>query len=239
MPGYLTDLAKTYQKETGVPVLILGGGSIMGLKDLRDGRTDFAASCLSKQKTDPAEFTFYTAAWDALVFIAHKSNPLQSISLAQVRDIYEGRLGNWKALGGPDLGLLSVMSTAEGMGGVGESLMKLVLRGKPPIRQTYSSMQSSSAAISEQVVETTPAAFASTGFASARKRNVKMLQVDGVAPTKGSIISGKYPLRRPQFLVINKKTASAEARRLIEYVLSARGQAYISSLGIPSLNDVK
>lgn len=239
VPGYLTDLAKHYEKDTGVPVLILGGGSIMGLKDLREGRTDFAASCLSKQPTDPAEFTFYTAAWDALVFITHRSNPVQSISLAQVRDIYQGRLGNWKALGGPDLGLVSVMSTTEGMGGVGESLTKLVLQGKPPVQQPYSSMQASSAAIWEQVVEATPAAFASTGFASARKRNVKMLQVDGVAPTKDTIISGKYPLRRPLFLVINKKTASADARKFVDYVLGAKGQAFISSLGIPSLNDVK
>jgi len=239
VPGYLTDLAKAYQRESGIPVVVLGGGSILGLKDLREGRTDFAASCMSKQPTDPAEFTFITAAWDALVFIAHRSNPVQSITAAQVRDIYQGRLNNWRALGGPDLGLVSVMSTTEGMGGVGESLTRLVLKGMPPTPQPYSSMQASSAAIWEQVVETTPAAFATTGFASARKRNVKMLQVNGVSPTKETIISNAYPFRRPLYLVINSKTASAEVRRFVDYVLSVKGQAFISSLGIPSLHDVR
>jgi ABC-type phosphate transport system substrate-binding protein len=66
-----------------------------------------------------------------------------------------------------------------------------------------------------------------------------MLQVNGVPPTKASIIVGKYPFRRPMYLVIGKKTARPEMRQFVEYPLSAKGQEYISSLGIPSLKDVK
>ena len=99
-------------------------------------------------------------------------------------------------------------------------------------------MQASSVAIWEQLVEDMPESFASTGFGSARKRKVKMLKVNGVAPTKENIISGKYPFRRPLYIVV-KKNARPEVRRFVDFVLSKKGQKLISSYGMPSLADLK
>jgi len=238
VPGYLSDLAKDYEKETGVKVLVLGGGSIRGLVDLQEGRMDFAASCQSKTANDPEDFEYITASWDALVFIVHTSNPINTITIQQVRDIYGGKINNWKQLGGPDLNLISVITTTKGFGGIGEAIEKYVLNGKRPVPQKNSTLQASSVAIWEQLVEEMPEGFASTGFGSARKRKVKMLQVNGVAPTKENIISGKYPLRRPLFLVVKKNTRP-EARKFVDFVVGKRGQALISSYGMPSLADMK
>lgn len=238
VPGYLSDLAKAYEKETGIAVLVLGGGSIRGLADLSEGRMDFAASCQSRTPSDPEEFEYIVASWDALVFIVHKGNPVSSITPQQARDIYEGRINNWMQLGGRDLNLISVITTTRGSGGVGEALEKYILGGKRPLPVKNSTMQSSSTAIWEQLVEGMPEAFASTGFGSARKRTVKMLKVNGVAPTRKNIISGAYPFRRPLYIVV-KKNAKPEVRRFVEFVLSARGQRLISSFGMPSLMDVK
>jgi phosphate transport system substrate-binding protein len=238
VPGYLTDLAKAYEKETGVAVLVLGGGSIRGLADLKDGRMDFAASCQSKSVDDPADFDYIIASWDALVFIVNKSNPVNSITPLQVRDIYEGRINNWRELGGPDMNLISVITTTKGFGGIGEALAKYIMNGKRPLKQKNSTMQASSTTIWEQLVEDMPEAFASSGFGSARKRNVKMLKVDGIAPTRANIISGKYPYRRPLYIVI-KKDARPEVRQFVDFVLSAKGQKIISSIGMPSLSDIK
>lgn len=238
VPGYLADLAKAYEKETGVKILVLGGGSVRGLTDLKEGRVDFAASCQSKTPADPEDFDYVIAAWDALVFIVNKENPVSAITPQQVRDIYDGKITNWKQLGGPDLQLISIISTLQGMGGIGESLANLVLQGKRPAPQPNSSMQASSVAIWEQLVENKPESFASTGFGSARKRNVKMLTVNGVPPSKQNIVSGKYPFKRPLYLVI-KKNAKPEVRKFADFVLSKKGQALISSYGLPSLNDLK
>jgi phosphate transport system substrate-binding protein len=87
-------------------------------------------------------------------------------------------------------------------------------------------------------VEDMKEGFASTGFGSARKRNVKMLKVNGVAPTRENIISGKYPYRRPLFIVV-KKDAKPETRAFVNFVLSPKGQKLISSYGMPSLVDLK
>ena len=238
VPGYLTDLVRDYEKETGVTVLVLGGGSVRGLTDLAEGRTDFAASCQSKTSDDPEDFEYIIASWDALVFIVHQSNPVSSITPQQVRHIYDGRINNWKELGGPDLNLISIITTTKGFGGIGEALEKYILNGKRPEKKKNSTMQASSVAIWEQLVEDMPEGFASTGFGSARKRKVKMLKVNGVAPTRENIISGKYPYRRPLYLVI-KKNARPEARKFIDFVLSKRGQKLISSYGMPSLTDLK
>jgi phosphate transport system substrate-binding protein len=238
VPGYLTELARDYEKRTGVKVVVLGGGSVRGLADLAEGRTDFAASCQSKTADDPEDFEYHVASWDALVFIVNKANPVSDVTLEQVRAIYEGKINNWKQLGGPDLSLISVITTPKGFGGIGEALEKFVLAGKRPSEQRNSTMQSSSVAIWEQLVEEMPEGFASTGFGSARKRNVKMLKVGGVAPTKQTIVSGAYPLRRPLFLVVKRK-ARPETRKFLEFTLGPAGQSLISSYGMPSLADVK
>jgi phosphate transport system substrate-binding protein len=238
VPGYLAEISKVYERETGIKVMVLGGGSVRGLTDLKEGRTDFAASCQAKSSADPEDFEFVTASWDALVFIVNRSNPVNSITPAEVRKIYEGRIDNWKQLGGHDKNLISVISTTVGMGGVGEALGKYILQGQVLKQQKNSTLQASSTTIWEQLVEEMPEAFASDGFGSARKRNVKMLKVNGVAPTKENIVSGKYPLRRPLYIVV-KKNPKPEVRRFVEFILSKKGQKLISSYGMPSLSDLK
>jgi phosphate transport system substrate-binding protein len=238
MPGYLEDLAKEYRKETGVKVYIRGGGSLLGLNDLHEKRVDFAASCAPRRPQDPKDFEFITVAWDALVFIVNPGNPVSSMSYQDVRNIYEGRLTNWKQLGGPDLAITSFISTPKGMGGVMEAVQNMILKGKPLEPQSNSSLQASSVAIWEQLVEKTPGGFAGTGFASARKRRVKMLKLNGVMPTKENIITGRYPLKRPLYLVV-KKNARPAVRKFIDFVLSRKGQKFISEYGIPSIMDIR
>jgi phosphate transport system substrate-binding protein len=236
--GYLNDLAKEYEKQTGRKVLVRGGGSIVGLTELGADKVDLAASCLSHLSKHSSDIKFIPVAWDALVFIVHKSNKIKSITAEQVNDIYEGRTNNWKQLGGSDLKLISYISTPDGFGGIGEALEKYIMSGKRPLMQSNSSMQASSVTIWEQLVERNAEGFASTGFGSARKRNVKMLAVNGVVPSKAAIISGKYPFKRYLYLVITND-AKPEVLKFVDFSLSRKGQSLISSYGIPSLAEIK
>lgn len=236
--GYLSDLSLQYEKDTGVKITVLGGGSLMGLMDLLNNRVDFAASCKGKEADDPANLDFIPVAWDALVFIVNKSNPVNNVTPNNIRDIYSGKIGNWKQLHGPDEVITSFISTPKGMGGIGQSLSKMILKGSAVTKKSNSVVLASSVAIWEQMVEKTPGGFASTGYASARKRDVKMLRLNGVEPDRKNIISGRYPLRRELYLVV-KKDARPGVRRFIDYVLSRKGQKLISSYGIPALSDMK
>jgi len=238
MTGYLNDLVKDYEKETGQKILVRGGGSYVGLSELGSDRVDFAASCKSKGPEDPATLRFTPVAWDALVFIANPANTTRNLTPQDIVNIYEGKVTNWSALGGPDLALKSYISTQKGMAGIGETLTKYFLRDKWPQTTANSSMQSASVALWEQMVERNPEGFASTGFDSAHKRNVKMLAVNGVVPSKATIISGKYPYKRYLYLVTTPD-AKPEVEAFIKFATGRKGQALIASYGIPPLAALK
>ncbi len=236
--GYLTDLAKEYERRTGNKVLVRGGGSAVGIEDLRSAKVDFAASCRSKISKDPDDITFIQVAWDALVFIVHPSNPLTSVSLNDVRSIYDGRTTNWQQLHGTNSPIKVFISRArKGLSGVEGSTNAMVLNGKEPA-ETPNTLFLASTAIVEQMVETTPEGFATTGYTSARKRHVKMLKVNGITPTVGSIIQKRYPLKRPLYILLPKDPKPA-ARKFVDFVLSRDGQEYLRSLNVVSLLDVK
>ncbi len=236
--GYLTDLAKEYERRTGEKVFVRGGGTILGIEDLRSGKVDFAASCRGRITGDPADIRFIQVAWDALAFIVNKRNPVSNITLNQVRAIYSGRITNWKQLHGPDAPIKVFISRSRrGLSGVEISTMAMVLNGKEPVN-TPDTVFLASTGIVEQMVEETQDGFAATGFSSARKRDVKMLKVNGVFPTQKTIITKRYPLKRPLFLVVSS-TPKPEVRRFVDFVLSREGQKFISSRGGVSLFDVR
>lgn len=236
--GYLTELAKEYERRTGIRVLVRGGGTIIGIEDLRAGKVDFAASCRQRTKDDPKDIQFVQVAWDALVFISHKTNPVNNVSLDDVRAIYAGGITSWKQLKGRETPIKVFISRAKkGLSGVEGSTRDLVLKGKDPV-ETSNTVFLASTAIVEQMVEDTPEGFATTGFSSAKKREVKMLRVGGVSPTFRNIINNKYPLKRPLFILL-PKNPKPEVRKFVDFALSKAGQKFISSQGVVSLLDVK
>lgn len=240
--GYLTELAKDYEKITGVKMFVRGGGSIVGIEDLRSGRVDFAASCRHKFADDPQgkDIDYIQVAWDALTFIVHKSNPVDNITLDEVKAIYAGKISNWKELGGGDRPIkifISKPHSGPGLSGVDTSTREMVLNGREPVK-TPNTIFLASTGIVEQMVEDTTEGFATVGFSSARKRNVKMLKLDGVYPDKKNIAKNIYPFKRPLFLLLTKN-AKPEARRFVDFALSRKGQELISSYGAVPLMDIK
>ncbi|MBI4684000.1 MAG: phosphate ABC transporter substrate-binding protein [Nitrospirae bacterium] len=236
--GYLTELAKEYERQTGMKVFVRGGGSVMGIEDLRRGKVDFAASCRSREEGDPEDIQFIQVAWDALVFIVNKSNPLENISVNDALAIYSGRITNWQQLKGVNMPIKLIISRPQkGLSGVEASTKKLILGGKEPVVSSNTILVASTGLV-EQLVEDTPEGFATTGVTSARKRNVKILKVNGVYPGKKNIIAGEYPFKRPLFVLIPGKP-KPDVRKFIDFILSKGGQQFISALGVISLTDAK
>jgi phosphate transport system substrate-binding protein len=236
--GYLTELAKEYERRTGVKVYVRGGGTVIGIEDLRGGKVDFAASCRQRTNDDPKDIQFIQVAWDALVFICHKTNPVNSVSLDDVRAIYAGGITNWRQLKGRETPIKVFISRAKkGLSGVEGATKGLVLRGKDPV-ETSQTVFLASTAIVEQMVEDTLEGFATTGFSSARKRDVKMLRVNGISPTFKNIVNNKYPLKRPLFILL-PRNPKPEVRKFVDFALSNAGQKFISSQGVVSLLDIR
>lgn len=236
--GYLTELAKDYERLTGVKVFVRGGGSVVGIEDLRGGKVDFAASCRPKEIGDPEDVQFVQVAWDVLVFIVHKTNPVGNIALNEVRAVYSGDITNWKQLKGRDAAIKTFVSRPKkGLSGVEASTRSLVLNGKEPAASSHTYMVASTAIV-EQMVENTPEGFATTGYSSGRKRNVKMLKVGGVSPTYNNIAGGRYQMKRPLFILMPRSPKPA-VKRFVDYVLSREGQQFIKSQGVVPLMELK
>jgi len=236
--GYLTELAADYEKLTGVKMFVRGGGSVIGLEDLRTGTSDFAASCRGRLPEDPAGLEFVQVAWDALVFITHPTNPVTSLSFAQAAQIFQGSVKDWAQLKGP-AGPITVFlqRPTKGLSGVESSIRAQVLNGGSPVAGPNVS-ELASTGIVEQLVEKTPGSFGASGFSSARKRAVMMLAVDGVKPTKQTIVDGSYPLRRPLYLIFNKPVKPA-IKAFLDFTLGQQGQVLISSYGAISLREMR
>lgn len=236
--GYLLDLAKEYEKRTGIKVLARGGGSVLGLQELTEGKVDMAVACRKKIADDPADIEFIQVAWDALVFIVHKSNPIDNITIDDARSIYKNQINNWKHLKGNDMPIkVYIAKPSKGLSGVETSTKEMILKGEETA-MSPNIISLASAGIVEQIVEKTPEGFATSGFSSARKRDVKMLKLNGISPTKENIIMNRYHLKRPLFILV-PKNPKLEVKKFIDFVLSKEGQQFISSLGIVSLLDIK
>jgi phosphate transport system substrate-binding protein len=236
--GYLKDLAQEYERRTGIKVHVRGGGTVGGLENLKEGNVDFAATCRNRIAGDPENVEFIQTACDALVFIVHKSNPVKNISINDVKGIYAGRITNWKQLGGNNEAIkVFIARTTRSLSGIESSLRDMVLDGKPPVESPNIKLLPTGGMV-EQTVEKTPEGFAASGFTSARKRELNILKVNGIPPTKKNIINGRYPLKRPLFLVV-PKNPRPETKKFIDFALSKEGQWFIGSLGVVSLYEVK
>ena len=164
-------------------------------------------------------------AWDALVVVVHKDNPLESIPLSQLRDIYQGKITNWKDLGGDDKPLELLIREGK-ISGVGYSLRKHLFEDYA--MEFVSEHVYPSSGPLEKAVEQNTNAIAVTGVASAYKRDFKILKLEGLEPSFENIRTGTYLIYRPLFLVYNPNGPnSKEADKFIQFALGSTGREVI------------
>lgn len=236
--GYLSKLTKEYAKRTGTEVFVRGGGSIVGLEDIRNKAVDIAAVCRSRMDDDPSDVDFVQVAWDALAFITHKSNKVEDITPEGMKSIIRGKIDNWKQLGGDDAPItFFAVRSAKSLAGLEKALRTMLLDGEP-VETTPITKIAANAAMLEQLVETTPNSIGTSGVSSAKERNVKILRVNNIAATPANIVSGEYPYKRPLYLVVSNEP-SPTIKRFLEFALSETGQDLIRSYGVVPFVDIK
>ncbi len=240
--AFMAELAKAYEAKTGIAVKLSGGGATKGIRAVAAGTADIGGTCRHWLKgvggsINPEEqgAELVQVAWDALAVVTHPSNPVDSISTVNLKKVYDGKITNWSQLGGPDKRIALVVREGK-TSGVGYMFRELVF-DNPAYEFKALALKEKSTGPLEKRVEKTPGALAMDGISSARKREVKVLSIDGVAPTKDEIASGKYPLFRPLYLTVAKNGASPEAKRFIEFARSPEGQAIIAAQGTVNLKE--
>jgi phosphate transport system substrate-binding protein len=186
-------------KEVNITVSESGSGN--GAKSLLNGTADVATmsrpmkeselAAAQESKIQPVE---HVVAMDGLAVVVHPSNPLGALTLDQVREIYLGKVANWKQLGGPDMAIVVVSRDTNS--GTYETFETLVMN-KEKMAAGIEYLGSNGAI--RQKVQSTPGAIGYVGLGFV-DRTLKALVVNGVAPSPETVLSGAYPLARPLYM---------------------------------------
>jgi phosphate transport system substrate-binding protein len=190
----MDELAKEYAKEKKGTITLQPFSTVSGLDAVAQGTADIAGSARPKYTKRPEEsgINFVPVALDAAVLIAYPKNPVQSLTLHQVYDLYYGRITNWTALGGEpkDINLYGIAAPLDG---VEFSVRDLVFRNgdqRVAVPRLYLNTTKL-----EEGVAIDPAGIGLSTLASIHdNKGVKALAIEGISATPQTIADGSYPL---------------------------------------------
>ncbi|MDZ4803873.1 MAG: phosphate ABC transporter substrate-binding protein [Candidatus Eisenbacteria bacterium] len=221
----------------GALLQITGGGSGTGIAALINGNTDI---CQASRPMKPDEKKklrdrYQTTgveipvARDGLSIYVHEANPLAGITVAQLKDIYTGKVTNWKDLGGKDEPI--VVYSRESSSGTYVYFKDNVLDGEDfaPQVQTLPGTAAIVNAISKD-----PRGIGYGGVAYAKGIRIPPLKRDaadpGVIPSEATVRDGSYALARDLYFYTRKKPDGA-IKAFIDWVLSPEGQQLVTEVG--------
>ena len=244
--------AETYHgKRPDVSVEVLGGGSGVGIASLINGTCDMAdasrkmkdteiQNAIDKHGVEPVE---HIVGYDALAVYVHKDNPIDSISLEELAEIYGegGNITNWKQIkGGPDIEITRV--SRQNNSGTYAYFREAVLGDKRDYK--LGSIDQSGSKDVVAPVSKTPGGIGYSGMGYATP-DVKMLKISkkkgeaGAAPTVANAVNGTYPITRPlQIYTIGE--AEGTIADYLGWIASAEGQDVVKELGyvpVGSINE--
>lgn len=179
-------------------------------------------------------------ATDALVFVVNADNPVNGLTTEQLQKIYTGEITNWSQVGGEDRDIIPFQRNPEA--GSQALMKKLVMDGlemmEPPVDYTAGSMSSLLEGVRQY--DNSPAAIGYTVYYYAHDmemaQGLKLLSIDGTAPSPDTIRSGEYPFLNPYYAVMDKDEAEdSPARILYDWLLGEEGQSLVAQEGYVSI----
>ena len=173
--------------------------------------------------------------WDAFVFITNKDNPVESITVEQIRQIYTGEIVNWSELGGDDQEIVAYQR--EQNSGSQTTMEKQVMNELPMIPAPMARQVGAMGMLLEAVAEYVNNQF-SIGYTFKYYvdnlyyvENIKVLEIDGIAPTDENVRNKSYPFSTNYFAVYRSEDKDRTAGAFVEWIISGEGQRCIGQAG--------
>ena len=207
-----------------VNVTVQGGGSSLGIRSALSGAAQIGMADLVQLPPEAAPLKSVVAARDGIAMVLNPANKVDALTTDQVRDIFCGKIDNWKTVGGADH-VIAVISREAGSG-TRSSFEQIVGNVK---LSGDALIQNSNGTILETVANDPNAiGYLSHGMVNAK---IKPVPVDGVVCTEENIMAGTYKLVRPVFLM-TQANASPACKAFLAYILSEEGQELIHKNGL-------
>ena len=181
--------------------------------------------------------------YDAFVFITHKDNPVDSLTVQQIRDIYSGKITNWKEVGGNDEQIKAYQREANSgsqtamenlvMGGVGmiDPITVPVIAGMGGLVDTVAEYDNKTCSIGY-----TYKYYIDTLY---KNDNIKTIAIEGIEPTDENIRSEAYPFSTNYYGVIRGGEEENTGGKFLDWILSEEGQRCIKQAGYVTIMEIE
>lgn len=193
----------------------------------------------AKQKN--VELEIVRATNSAFVFIVNEDNPVNSLTLQQIKDIYSGKITNWKEVGGEDAEIIPYQRPINS--GSQSGMLQLVMKDTPIMEAPYTELTVGMGDLVDAIAQYDNSRYA-LGYSyyyyvntMYKRDTIKILAVDGIPANIETIKSGEYPIMTSGWLVYRKDEPEDSAtRKWVEAVTSDRGGKIIEAAGYVPAN---
>lgn len=226
-------LADKYGEENGLKIEINQIGSSAGITNATSGVSEIGMSSRDLKEEEKANGLSETIiAYDGIVVVTHPSNKVKNLTMDQVKQIFTGKVTNWKELGGDDLEIV-VVSREDGSGSrdafqeiVGYKSGELVrtaivASGNGNIKTTVANNKHAVGFISFEYIDD----------------SISTVNINGVEATAQNVLQQKYSLSRPFLFVYKEEILSEAGRMFVDYILGPEGQAIVAETGAIPINE--
>ena len=220
-----------------VSIQVTGGGSGTGISGLINGTTDIcnASRPMKKSERDKLKQRYGTlgveikCAQDGLSIYVHESNPVNELSLQQVKAIYSGVITNWKEVGGSDARI--ILYSRENNSGTYVYFKDNVLEGGD-FAATAQNMPGTAAVVNAVARDKAGIGYGGAAYGKGiREMKIKRdASSPAYSPTLEAIRSGDYPIARYLYMYIRNRPAGV-MKDYIDWILGDQGQTIVREVG--------
>jgi phosphate transport system substrate-binding protein len=230
--------AEVYMKKNkNVVIQVTGGGSGTGISALINGTTDICNSSrpIKKEEKIKLKEKYGTTgveikvAIDGLSIYVNQKNPVNELTLDQVKDIYTGKINNWKEVGGKDAQIIRY--SRENNSGTYVYFKDEVLKGEDFDRRTQY-LPGTAAVVNAVAKDINGIGYGGAAYGVGIKelKIKKDAKSPAYAPTVENIKKGLYPISRFLYMYLRKKP-EGEIKKFIDWILSEEGQKVVKEVG--------
>jgi len=184
------------------------------------------------------ELVFTPIGREAFVFFVNSQNPMDNITLEQVRGIYSGEIKKWSELGVSGLGSIRAFQRDEGSGS--QSALERLMAGRELMTAPREDIIDGMGGIITKTADyrnyknAIGYSFRFYSTEMAGNEQIKLLSINGTAPTRENIENGTYPIAS-EFFAVTRSDADENTLRLLEWIQGEQGQYLVEATGYTPL----
>ncbi len=219
--GGIVAASEAFEKKTGIHVKAIPGGCGAAAKGIEAKKIDVGGLCCLPKEDELTKKNFhaYPLSFEALAIVIHNTNPIDNLTQKQVREVFSGKITNWKDLGGKDASIKVITRLhCKDREGNWKQIMSDPKQFKPS-----KDVKEDQEVLLE--VSNAPNSIAFIILTMVNNKYVKVIKVDGVMPSRESLIAGTYPWKHQNSLIVVGE-AKGKVKQFVDF-LQGEGRKHL------------